>query len=127
MRLILLTLLVAGVAAFSGCGKKPPTAASTPNPPDSAQAPASQPPVNNTAKPPQVYSAPASPAVVSTQNGEPDLKQINRAYVGWIMRTQKHAKTFEEFVTASGIQIPPPPAGKKFIIDKRGYIALVSQ
>jgi hypothetical protein len=74
-----------------------------------------------------VYQPPAAPIAVPATPGEPNLAQINHAYIGWIMQTHRHAKTYEEFVAASGVQIAPPPAGKKFIIDKRGYIALVSQ
>jgi hypothetical protein len=112
------TLLVA-----ASCSKKSPEAV-VPSPETPAQATATPNAPNAPPPQPQPYS-PVTQAVAPS--AEPNLAQINHAYIGWIMQTQRHAKTVEEFVAASGIQLPPAPAGKKYIIDSHGYIALVSQ
>ena len=72
-------------------------------------------------------SAASAPTLTPLANNTPDLGAINRAYLGWIMRTHRHAKTFEEYVAAAGIQVSAPPAGQKYIIGSNGYIALVSK
>jgi hypothetical protein len=105
-----------------GCGKKAAPVVAVPPPEAPAQAAA----VPDQPNPPlpQPYVAVTRPPPTSA---EPDLSQINHAYIGWIMQTHRHAHTVEEFVAASGVQIPPAPAGKKFVIDKHGYIALANQ
>jgi hypothetical protein len=111
-------LIFTAVFFSSGCNKSQP-AAQTPAPPaadtnqTSAAAPAA--PVAS-----EYASAPSMIAV--SPNGGADLKQLNHAYVGWIIRNGRHPKSFEEFVASSGISVPPPPAGKKYIIDKNSFI-----
>jgi hypothetical protein len=102
-----------------GCKKSEPATVETPPPVvDTNQAPA-----ENQQAPP-----PASASVVITVNpaGGADLKQLNHAYVGWVMQNRRRPKNFEEFVKLSGIQIPPPPAGKKYVIDGHGFINYVN-
>ena len=52
---------------------------------------------------------------------------MERALVGWVIRNHQRPKSFEAFVAASGIQVPPPPAGKKYVIAKNMHIVLVDQ
>lgn len=66
-------------------------------------------------------SIPAAP------DGGADLRVLNHAYIGWIVSNRRRPKDFDDFATSSGIQIPPAPAGKKYIIDKSGFIALANQ
>lgn len=70
------------------------------------------------------YTPPAPPAGA---DGGVDLKALNHAYIGWIVHTHQRPKTFEAFVAASGIAVPPAPAGKKYVIDKSGFITLINQ
>ncbi len=116
-------LLVLGTLTLAaGCGKKAAPVVDVPSPAPPAQAAVlpgqPNPPL------PQPYAPVTLPPPTSAA---PDLSQINRAYIGWIMQTHRHARTVEEFVTAAGVQLPPAPAGKKFVIDKHGYIALANQ
>ena len=106
---------------FCGCGKKetappaiPPTATS-----GSAQTAAAAPGA-------QVPAAPLPPVATAPQGGA-DLKDLNHAYISWVVQNHRHAKTFEEFATASGISIPPAPPGKKYVIDKAGFINVANQ
>lgn len=68
-----------------------------------------------------VASVPAAP------DGGADLRALNHTYIGWIVANRRRPKDFDDFVKSSGIQIPPAPAGKKYIIDKSGFIALANQ
>jgi hypothetical protein len=71
-------------------------------------------------------SASAPVVVAARPDGGADLKQLNHAYIGWILQNRRRPKSFEEFVTLSGIQVPPPPAGKKYVIDGHGFINYVN-
>jgi hypothetical protein len=66
-------------------------------------------------------------AVAANAEGSADLKALNHAYIVWIVQNHIRPKTFEEFVASSKISVPPPPAGKKYVIDKSGFINLVNQ
>ena len=115
--------LITGMLTLaSGCGKKAAPMVATPPPEAPAQAAALPGPA--TPPPPQPYSPVTLTPPASTA---PDLSQINHAYIGWIMQTHRHAHTVEEFVAASGVQLPPAPTGKKYVIDRHGYIALANQ
>ena len=114
----------------AGCGKK---SAATPTPtPAQAPAPATNPdpsaPAPTTPAQPG-YNPPASPppAIATTADGGPDLKQLNHYYIGWILQNRQRPKTFEQFVAASGVQVPPAPTGKKYVIDSSGFINLVNR
>jgi hypothetical protein len=109
---------VALAAILVGCGhKNTATAVAQPASPDQASA---------AATPEQGGIAPVSSAVTvaAAPDGGADLRDLNHAYIGWIVRTHQRAKTFEEFVAASGTKVPPPPAGKKYVIDHAGFIAI---
>ncbi len=69
----------------------------------------------------------AAPPLATAPGGGADLKDLNHAYIHWVVQTHRRAKTFEEFVAGSGISVPPPPAGKKYVIDQAGFIAVVNQ
>ena len=67
------------------------------------------------------------PAIAAAADGGADLKQLNHVYIGWIVQTHQRPKTFEEFVSLSGVQVPPAPDGKKYVIDRNGFVNLVSR
>jgi hypothetical protein len=80
--------------------------------------------------PPPIYTPPAgapAPVVAAGPDGGADLRQLNHIYIGWIVQNRRRAKSFDDFVSSSGTQVPPAPAGKKYIIDHNGFIALVNQ
>jgi hypothetical protein len=118
-------LILTATLSFTGCGKKPST----------AQAPAPQPaldtnqtlaapvaPQTSAAMPQVPEDAPAPVVIAASPNGGADLSALNHAYIGWVIQNGRHPKSFDEYVAASGISVPPPPAGKKYIIDKNGFI-----
>ena len=114
--------LLLGVGVFAGCGRKPLVADAPTIPAATETAPAPM-PANQ-----PVYVPPAAPATIAAgTDGGADLKQLNHSYIGWIVQNHRRPKTFEEFVTLSGTKVPPAPAGKKYVIEKSGFINLVSQ
>jgi hypothetical protein len=113
-----LAAMIAAVFFSVGCKKSEPTTVTTPATTDTNQTPA----IIQQTPPPA--SAPAVVAV--SPAGGADLKQLNHAYVGWVLQNRRRPNSFEEFVKLSGIQVPPPPAGKKYVIDGHGFINYVN-
>ncbi len=89
---LVFALILTAALCFTGCSKKPGAAQAA----DASQA-----------------ATPAAPD---------DLRELNHAYIDWVIQNNRHVKTFEEYVAASGISAPTPPAGKKYVIDKKGFI-----
>jgi|SRR6185312_2011823 len=102
----------------SGCGKKTtPAAVSQPAPALDASAPPAQPA-------PQSQPA-AQPA--TQQSGGPDLAEINRNLIRWIVGHKRRPSSFEEFAASAAAPIPPAPPGKKYILANPPRIELVNQ
>lgn len=56
---------------------------------------------------------------------EPDLAELNRAMRRWLIANRRPPKNFGEFAATAGVPIPPPPAGKKYIIAPNMHVELV--
>ena len=69
----------------------------------------------------------AAPALATAPNGEPDLKELDRSLLRWLMRNRRKPASFEDFSATAGVAIPPPPAGKKYVIAKNMHIQLVDR
>lgn len=129
---IALIVALAGCGlVFSGCGKKTPTA-QTPAAVNETPAPAAA----ETPAPPMAadtVSTDHPEAVVlsrqplTTANGSPDLGEINRTMIRWIVRNRRAPSSFGEFAATAGVTIPPPPAGQKYIIGGDKHVLLVPQ
>lgn len=115
-----LTLLVLAMAG--GCAKKTPTA--TAPPPPVAQAQDQTAPVASQTVAPQP-GQPTSPLVQA--DGQPDLGELNRTLIRWIVRNRRQPANFGDFAASAGVAIPPPPPGKQYVIGKNMHIQLVSQ
>ena len=114
-----LAVIVAVALFFTGCGKsKSPT----------VQAPASSPIADSQtpALPPTLQHTSAPVVIAASPEGGADLKQLNHAYVGWVLQNRRRPNSFDEFVAQSGVRVPPPPAEKKYVIDKYGFINLTA-
>ena len=97
-------LTLALILGATGCGKKA-TQPAAPQP-----APAVESPAQPTPQPSQPSQSAAQP------NNQPDLAEINRYLIRWIVGHKKRPATFEEFAATAGVTIPPAPAGKKYAI-----------
>ena len=113
--------LALGVAlAFlsGGCKKATPPAAAAPTPAE-VQPAADQSPVNHSA-------ATAAPTAAQPAAG-PDLGELNRGMIRWIVANRRRPKNFEDFAATANMTIPPPPSGKKYVIDSTMHIQLVNR
>jgi hypothetical protein len=102
----------------AGCGKSKPAPVQVSTPP---------PTIENTNPAPTTTPMAATPVptqavIPASPDGGADLKQLNHIYVGWVLQNRRRPQSFDEFVKLSGIQVPPPPAGKKYVIDGHGFI-----
>jgi hypothetical protein len=125
--LFCLALVLGAAIIAAGCGKKSEKPSSNATPPLQTTQDTSQPAAPGSAVNSQPVPVALATNAAGVTNAAPDLKQLNHAYIAWIVQNRRHLKTFEEFVSVSGMQVPPPPAGKKYIIDHSGFIALVNQ
>ena len=114
-------VLVAGLLTVAGCSKakSPPLQTST-------SLPETNPPV---AMNPHATSTPATKAAepLATPTGEPDMPALNRALLRWVLANRRPPANFADFSATAGVPIPPPPAGKKYVIAKDMHIVLVNQ
>ena len=114
-------LVLTAIIFSAGCGKsKPPTAQAPPPVTDTNLTPAANVPGAPVSTPPPVE-------IAANPDGSVDLKALNHAYVGWIVQTRRAPSSFEDYVAMSGAKVPPPPPGKKYVIDKNGFINLANQ
>jgi hypothetical protein len=59
-------------------------------------------------------------------NTDESLTQLSTALRRYVLQTKRAPKTFEEFISLTRIQPPPPPTGQKYAIE-RGAVVLVNQ
>lgn len=111
--------LLMAALVFAGCGKaKKPVAASVPETAASAEP-------NNAPAP--VAQASLAAAPLATPTGETDMAELNRTMLRWILGHRRVPANFEEFAATAGVAIPPPPAGKKYVIGRDKRIQLVNK
>lgn len=106
-------------AVLTGCGKE-----DEPSPTPAAPAAGT---VVEPSRAPVYKPAPQTAVPAATPAGEPDFASMNRELRRWILRNQRPPKDFEEFAASSGVQFPPPPAGKRYAIDKTMHVVLVKR
>ena len=116
--------LILGVAMFAtGCGKKESAA------PSATTAAAQQTATQETAAaaaPSRTGYIPPTPAATAAANtGLPVLQQLNRSVIQFRMQNHRNPTSVEEVAAFAGVQVPPPPAGKKYVFNGRGLIVLV--
>ena len=100
------------VFILAGCKKAPPP---------TAEALASR-------RPPSPYDTAAPPPVVIPDSGDvnANLDQLSLALRKYIAGSHRLPKDFEDCVAKSGVQPPPLPAGKRYLIQGQ-VIVLVNQ
>jgi hypothetical protein len=112
--------LALALALVAGCSKHSPgpTEQNQARPDAAAMPPPSQ-------LPPGMGNptAAAKPAVVAPNaDVNATLSQLALELRKYVMRTRSVPKNFDEFVAKSGIQVPPPPEGKKYAIDGQSVV-----
>jgi|GEM_PF-651700 hypothetical protein len=79
---------------------------------------------------PTTYQQPSTttPVVATPQPpAAPDLRELDRGLIRWIVGNRRPPKNFADFAATAGVAIPPPPAGKQYFIDKTMHIQLVDR
>jgi hypothetical protein len=68
--------------------------------------------------PPSLNSGAAPGEIVVPDSGDTqaNLNQLSIALRKYIAGSHRMPKDFEDFLARSGVQPPPPPAGKKYVI-----------
>jgi hypothetical protein len=112
-------MFLAAVLA-AGCGKHETTDPRKAAAPDQEAASAASPP-------PAAGRAPVSaplPAIVVPDNADVNatLGRLSLELRKYVVRTRTVPKSFEEFITKSQAQVPPPPAGKKYAIANQAVV-----
>ncbi|HEY1787878.1 MAG TPA: hypothetical protein VGJ73_06965 [Verrucomicrobiae bacterium] len=70
---------------------------------------------------------PPSGAPIVQADGQPNMVELNRAAKFWMFRNRRRPTSWDDFAANAGIQIPPPPSGKKYVLSKDMRITLVDQ
>ncbi len=109
-----------GAVVFAGCGKAKPSNASAPSAEELKQAEIEHRPVPSS-------NAPVALAPLATPHRQPDKGELNRTMIRWIVGRRRPPANFEEFAATPGVTIPPPPAGKKYIIAPNMHVQLVNK
>ena len=116
--------VILALVAGGGCGKSK----SISSPVESPLSSNSIATVTPAETPPPARMQPSVPSVSVNTNsaGLTQIQMLNRAMLGWKIKNHRLPRTFEEFANSAGFQIPAPPAGKKYALDKNGFIILVN-
>lgn len=69
----------------------------------------------------------ASAAAPIVQTGQPDMAAVDRAARLWMFSNHRRPTNWDDFAANAGIQIPPPPPGKKYVLSKDMRVSLVDR
>lgn len=74
----------------------------------------------------EVSPQPAPPPAVAITGGDvaTTLNQLTRELRRTIARTRRLPTGFDDFVSMAQVQVPPAPAGKKYVISKQWTVVL---
>jgi hypothetical protein len=128
--IILADTMLASTLFVSGCSRK---SSDTANPQTSVQTNQVD-EKTNAAAPAPAQSAPAAAYIVQADgqpivlpNGQPDMAEINRVARKWILRNNRRPTGWDDFVANAGVQIPPPPPGKKYLLSRSMHVSLIDR
>jgi hypothetical protein len=113
------------VLAGGGCGKKAVPLATVTPPVDAASQPAS--PAPQPAQANMAAQASESASALAQPGGQVDMAELQRWVVRWVVAHHHKPASFEEFAASAGVTIPPPPVGKKYILQKDLHVVLANR
>jgi len=116
--------LIWGVAMFAtGCGKKESAAPSATT--AAPEQTATQETAATTAPSQPVHTPVSATAAANADSGLTVLQQLNRSVLQYRIQNHRYPTSVEEVAAFAGVQVPPPPPGKKYVFNGRGLIVLV--
>jgi len=120
LSLLWAAIMLAGALALSGCSRK---SAGTAN----AQANAQTNQVVETANAASLAQpAPATPTIAQA-DGQPNMAELDRVARVWMLRNHRRPSGWEDFAANAGVEIPPPPPGKKYALSRDMRVTLVDR
>ena len=107
-----------GALLLAGCGKKetPPPAALPSAPAEPADGNKKTPVLPVAPRP--SATLPVAPVIPASAGAEESAAQLSVALHRYVIQTRTIPKTFEDFVAHYPVKFPPPPAGKKYVIEE---------
>ena len=60
-------------------------------------------------------------------DGQVDVAEIQRSVIRWIVSHHARPADFAAFAASADMKIPPPPAGKKFILTPDMHVKVVDR
>jgi hypothetical protein len=75
---------------------------------------------------PPAQATPAAASVVQA-NGQANMAELDRVARMWMFRNHRRPTSWEDFAANAGVQIPPPPPGKKNFLSKDMRVTLVDR
>ena len=82
----------------------------------------------NAAPPAQPTPAAMSTATSIVQaDGQANMAELDRVARMWMFRNRRRPTSWEDFAANAGVQIPPPPLGKKYVLSKDMRVTLVDR
>jgi len=119
----MVSIYLASVGLTTGCSKKHNSEISPASNSNSQTAKTDSQPAKPGLPPPGPQPAQPPPPSANPQG----IHDMERVLVGYVIRTHQRPASFEAFVAATQIQVPPPPDGQKYAIAKNMHIVLVNK
>lgn len=112
--------------AAPGCKKKSDTIASGSGV-SSTSSPATQNAANGSDSNRSTMATQGDSAAARVSYDNQDLAALTRGVRRWVAAHRQVPASFEDFTAKSGINAPPPPAGKKYALSKEMRVILVDK
>lgn len=112
--------------AAPGCKKKSDAAASGSGV-SSPSAPAAESAANGSDSKRPTMATQGDSAAAKASYDNPNLATLTRGVRRWVAANRQVPASFEDFTAKSGINAPPPPAGKKYALSKEMRVILVDK
>lgn len=82
--------------------------------------------VIETASPAPLAQPSLTAAPIVQPDGQPNLVELNRVARLWMIRNHRRPTGWDDFAAHAGVQIPPPPPGKKYLLSTDMRVTLVN-
>jgi hypothetical protein len=119
-----IALLLASTLFVSGCSRKSGEMGNSQANAQTNQVVETAPPVG--APVPPAQSAPETTSIVQA-DGQANMAELDRVARTWMLRNHRRPTSWEDFAANAGVQIPPPPPGKKYVVSRDMRVTLMDR